>query len=604
MIRFKYITLEGFGSVGSKLTYVLDNPGINIIQADNGTGKTTIFSGLCWVLYGKTLKPKSQVQTWPDNRPSDFSGTRGIVKLVNHGHTYIIKRYEKYKIGNKAESKLVLIQDGKERLDLRGKADIKLEIEKVIGLSFELFKNSVIFGQKMKRIIEEDGPTKKRVFDEAFDMGYLQIAKDNAELRKRDLQVQINSLNSDISNKALIKRQLLSQLSDIKNTIENFEVDKAARIKSERKGLNVFKSKLAELESTPKMYNEPELNRLRVIEKEFDAKDNEIFKLEFMIENMRGDLGNLKSEIDKLKSDFTNPPMRCPTCGKLQDAKAKPKKEVLTSKISLLKKEINKVNQSIEVEEDKLKALRDYKSKNHKIKFDIQNQLSYKTLDGINSNNIANLVANIADCRGRIKKIKKEKLKVSTKDIKLKLDKATKELLELTETHDNLADELELTNWLIKDPLSNSGIKAFVFNQMLGLVNDRLRIYSNQLGFTIRMGIDLESANKDFYISLESGNSIRLYDDLSGGESQVVNICIAFAIHDVICDSGKDVNILVLDEVFESLDSSNIEMVANLITQKSKNKSCHIITHHREFNPINAKIISLSKEGGITKIIT
>lgn len=55
MIEFKKIIIEGFCSIGT-LELPLNNNGITIIKGANGLGKTTIFSALVWVLYGKTLK--------------------------------------------------------------------------------------------------------------------------------------------------------------------------------------------------------------------------------------------------------------------------------------------------------------------------------------------------------------------------------------------------------------------------------------------------------------------------------------------------------------------------------------------------------------------
>ena len=57
MIEFKKIIIEGFCSIGT-LELPLNNNGITSIKGANGLGKTTIFSALVWVLYGKTLKQR------------------------------------------------------------------------------------------------------------------------------------------------------------------------------------------------------------------------------------------------------------------------------------------------------------------------------------------------------------------------------------------------------------------------------------------------------------------------------------------------------------------------------------------------------------------
>ena len=48
-----------------------------------------------------------------------------------------------------------------------------------------------------------------------------------------------------------------------------------------------------------------------------------------------------------------------------------------------------------------------------------------------------------------------------------------------------------------------------------------------------------------------------------------------------------------MDELFESLDKSNIEIMSELIQDKSRDKSLFLITHRSEFTPTNANIINI-----------
>jgi DNA repair exonuclease SbcCD ATPase subunit len=146
--------------------------------------------------------------------------------------------------------------------------------------------------------------------------------------------------------------------------------------------------------------------------------------------------------------------------------------------------------------------------------------------------------------------------------------------------------------WLIDVPLSNSGIKAYIFESMLKSVNNRLDYYSKYLKFKIKFGVDLSSSRKDFYSIVYLGPNMIDYEELSGGEQQLVDICIAFAIHDTL-DEGNPINILVMDEVFESLDSENIEIVSELINEKAKSKSIHLITHRTDFTAVNAAVLKM-----------
>src|SRR5690606_31315174 len=121
--------------------------------------------------------------------------------------------------------------------------------------------------------------------------------------------------------------------------------------------------------------------------------------------------------------------------------------------------------------------------------------------------------------------------------------------------------------WLIKDPLSNTGLKAYMFNSMLEQVNIALEEYSRVLGFQVEFGIDLDTHRKDFYQAVLFEGVITPYEDLSGGQKQLVDTSIAFAIHDVIAKI-RPCNILFMDEPFESLGIDEIEIIEELVENK------------------------------------
>lgn len=88
------------------------------------------------------------------------------------------------------------------------------------------------------------------------------------------------------------------------------------------------------------------------------------------------------------------------------------------------------------------------------------------------------------------------------------------------------------------------------------------------------------------------------FEDLSGGQKQLVNLAIAFAMNEILSQS-KQINIAFLDEVFESLSSNNIELVSELIRKIYKNKTLFLITH-QESLPINAKTLKVKRINGLS----
>ena len=177
-----------------------------------------------------------------------------------------------------------------------------------------------------------------------------------------------------------------------------------------------------------------------------------------------------------------------------------------------------------------------------------------------------------------IKNLKEEKLSVMSPKYKEKLKEIRKRLRKVDEDYHNKDLELKDYDWLINDPLGNNGIKAYLFDSSLYLLNKTLESYSDLLGFRIEFNINLGSARKDFVTLIEMNGRIVEYSELSGGQKQLANVAMAFAMHQSL-SASKGINVAFLDEVFESLSPDNIELICSLIKHIFSDKSLFLISH-------------------------
>jgi len=150
----------------------------------------------------------------------------------------------------------------------------------------------------------------------------------------------------------------------------------------------------------------------------------------------------------------------------------------------------------------------------------------------------------------------------------------------------------ELINWTITTPLSNSGIKAFLFDVLLEALNNRVEYYERFTNIGVILEINMDSARKDIDTIVTKDGYPVSYSDLSGGESQLVNTVMALAQNDILTKENPS-NLSVLDEVFEGMDEEATELVGGLLQDLAKNKSVFVITHSDSFNPRNANLIRL-----------
>jgi len=408
-----------------------------------------------------------------------------------------------------------------------------------------------------------------------------------------------------------LEKELSSQLLINHNLIANFEREQVIEIKGLTTDIRVEKSKLLKTQEDirglkykshklPKW--EHKLTKLVARKDKHDNLSNQVFKLEMLVQSIQGKILDEKATQKTLIEVSSKVITNCPRCEqKLSRAYIKKERSKVQLEINLSRDKVEILKESLLKPESEFNKLNEVLELNKHL-YDKINKASNKvTLEVEKKAKLVQLNAWVELINDRVLNLGKNLIRVKSRSMplkiestQLKVDKLKIIIHKLQEEVTKYNKELELSNWLIKDPLSNSGIKAYIFNQMMGLVNGKLSTYCKELGFEINFNINLESAHKDFYITISQGDNLRFYEDLSGGEQQLVNVCIAFAIHDVIC-MEKDINILVMDECFESLDPANVGVISNLISIKTQgNRSIHIISH-LDVALTNANNMSLRK---------
>ena len=97
----------------------------------------------------------------------------------------------------------------------------------------------------------------------------------------------------------------------------------------------------------------------------------------------------------------------------------------------------------------------------------------------------------------------------------------------------------------------------------------------------------------------------REYENLSSGERQKVDIVVQFALRDMLCKfSNFSSNILVLDEIFDGLDSVGCERVIKLLSTKLNDvDNVYIVTHRSDLEvPVDRELTVTKNEFGISTI--
>lgn len=564
MIKFNNLIIEGFCSIPQYTLNLNSGNGIVIVRGPNGFGKSTLFNSISWVCYGKTSKGISNVNTWDNIKPKGYKGTMVQIFFTKANITYSIIRCQNYTgevLGAKGKDRLILLEDGIEVKE-KGKPAIQQKIIKILGMSYELFNNSLMFGQGVKRLIQESGSDKKKLFEEVFELEYLNVAKQLAT----------------------------NEMSEVRDDIEHFEIE-LRNLKANLEESNLTYKKLRDSERN---FNRDLAKKRKEIEDKIEKCRKSLKSIKFnekLLTKKKKELADLKSFLSKLNKEYTDNKAKLSyealyeSVSKALGYLSRGNNRMASLEMTQLGIALNEVNNFSSRKEEvisKIDKVRD------KIDNEEDKQSEYETLK-----------ERISEYKTQLKSLKPNKEILST-EYKDKAKKIKAKLDNLNSKYDVKLKEYENYTWLIKDPLGNKGIKSYIMETSLDLLNHILDSYSDTLGFRIEFGIDLESTKKDFYTLIEIRGNYADYDELSGGQKQLVNIAMAFAMHESQSMS-KGINLLFLDEVFESLSTDNIELVLELIKNMSKDKTIFLITHHDSLPLSNCKVLNVNNKNGLTE---
>lgn len=569
MIQFGNIIIEGFCSI-PYLELNLGSKGITVIRGATGEGKTTILSALVWGAYGKNLKGKSDVNTWEKYRPKNYNGTKVEIYFGKDGKTHKITRCLKYKgevNGAKGKDRLIYEIDAVE-VSEKNKGEIQALINADLGMSYSLFMNSILFGQGMKRLIQESSSDKKDLFEEIFELEYISKARDIAKGYYMEALREYNEISQKYSSSKEKKQSIQRMLDDLKKQANHVKNDLSSRVKVLEKKLSLLAKakKENELKETVTYKNRIEQriqeardNQKELLNKINDAKRKTRVSLEEFIGVIikllkRGDIKNSLKRLMEVKKAFGDIERLQDKCSKLAD------------KISNYR--------------DKLEELRDQEYEANKVQRDID--LTHVEIKKLLSEKRAGVNLGL---------IKKYKTQLST--ISDKLQSIESEMEEKRAKVDNY-------KWVMDDPLGNRGIKAFLFESSLDILNETLESYSEVLGFSILFYVDIQGVKKDFNTQIIMDGIEVSYEELSGGQKQLINLAMAFAMNEVMT-KAKGINIAFLDEVFENLSSEYVDLVIGLIRKIYKDKTLYLISHQESLPIPNARVLTVTRERGLSQ---
>jgi DNA repair exonuclease SbcCD ATPase subunit len=146
----------------------------------------------------------------------------------------------------------------------------------------------------------------------------------------------------------------------------------------------------------------------------------------------------------------------------------------------------------------------------------------------------------------------------------------------------------------LKTILSENGVRKELISSLVPPINDSL----------ISL---LEKINYPYYVQLDDNFDALIYDRgelihsemISNGEERILNVCIAVSYIEMV-RKMNNINILFMDEVFQSIHKDNINLILNLLKDFSKKNKINVILVHHGLEEVDSKIfdriISVEKD--------
>jgi DNA repair exonuclease SbcCD ATPase subunit len=589
------------------------NQSFEDMAKSNGSGKSSIWEAVSWVLTGETIR-----------------GTKDVVNKFTEGGTRVDIEFEldktKYNLVRTKEDEdlgtnLKIYVNGQDKSG-KGIRDSEKLLEQLLpDITAQLIGSVVILGQGLPQRFSNNTPSgRKEVLEKLSKSDFMiEDIKEKLSKRKSELNeilkqfeneiVSIESKSSiykdmlDKDNKELIELEKTS-IIDITNEITQQEQELESvllNIDTQTKEVELYSEKL---DGARKLYTETTLKFAEEIsqkEKEFEA---DLLQTSIESTKLSTEIKSLSTEIKKLESVKDT----CPTCGqKLPDIHKVDTTE-LVAKHTELVEQLSKINLTLDsLERDKATSVKELKDKHKETLLDLEKQgkdIKFEYEERVNQLDKLNQTKSTLSLKLDKLKLNKDNhttkiidIKESIKDTENKLnsllEKLTYNIVERDATKNRLEAVTKMTTIATRD------FRGFLLSSIIEFISSKSKEYAKEIFDTDKITFKLDGNN--IYI----GYNDKQYENLSGGEKQKVDLIIQFAIRDMLSrylDFSS--NILVLDEIFDNLDEVGCQKVLNLISNKLVDiESIFIITHHTDISiPYDNELVIVKGKDNISRV--
>ena len=558
MIVFKKLKVKNFLSFGNNDTEIdLENYKLNLVTGSNGAGKSSLLvEGLTYALFGQPFRDikKGQLINFINDKNSvvelEFSISSDEYKIIRGQKPNVLQLFKNDELIPESAS----VKDFQEYIQ-----------SEVLRMSLASFKQLVVLGTaNFIPFMQLSSANRRKLVDDLLDVSIFtkmdQLNKGSIKEINQQMNenlIKLNSLKSELTAYMLLLKEKNNSVFSDKELLEQKLIEKKIFAKELLSKINELKVKVEALTNL--------------------IKTNDIVETIKKLDNVSSVLAN-RIAVNTQKIKETCEKDFCLSC---QQKISEEQRSFIIKGIQL---EIdNDTNKSNQVQE-KLNSIMD-ELKIHKER---QSELSEHNLKLVELN--TKFSAAIQEVKQLTEEFNKETVVDSS--VQDKINELNSSISDLELSQQNWFNEKYLRT-VLSTLLVDSGIKAAVIKKFVPVINKKINMYLKLLGADYMFLLDNEFNEQ----IRGAGREKSSYFSFSQGEKSRVDLAIMFTWRDIASIiSGTNINLLVLDEVFDSaIDSSGVSGLKSVLDSLDSN--VYIISHREQLSDDFNRHIEVIKKG-------
>ena len=546
VLHFKRVRYRNFMAVGNEwMDIQLDRSHMTLVTGHNGAGKTTIEEALFYGLFGKALRKLNIGQLI---NIFNKGGLEVEVTFVKGGVEYRVLRGEKPK-------KFEIYKD-KELIESTATVrEYQKVLDQILGIDRKMFAQMVVLEKnEFTPFMALQASERRKVVEDVLNISIYSVMNKIAGERLKQCKQTLDNYDLDTRLKQ-------KDIDSLKSVIESLQQNTDALVAEKQAQKAAYAAQANEKKAEIKSYAEQArplvealaafgLDNLNEKQRKFNTFDIELKH-------------SIKVEQDKIKFFTTN--TTCPTCNQRMEKdhvqsvveQAESVIKDVSSKIEELERRrtanSDKIDEALAVE----KQLTEVKRKGQDLTREyemIQRQIQSIEQDIIRiqqNADVSDKIEKLAELENEMKTLLSSRAEVATR-------------------YDALRD--------IQIALKDDGAKAFVIKEYMPVINSKLNEFLEYMNFNIAFELD-EKFEESFANPARAGF---VYHNLSNGQKSRVDFAILLSWLQIAeLKATVSTNIMIIDEMLESLDPEGIEMLMHLFRDRFKDKNIFVISQRQ-----------------------